>query len=491
MKRFTKALAALMLTTAVICSAGCKKEPINGGNNGNDTTDTLFYTIGVAAVPSNGGSVSGGGEYKQGQSCTVTASAADGYAFSDWTEHGSLVSTDATYTFTVDGNHNLVANFTANSGGGETQHFTINTSVFLEYAGMVSGGGDYENGQSCTVTATPNSGFVFVSWSDGLNEVSTDANYTFIVSCDRNLTANFEYEFHGPTGAIRGRFSVNDNGDMVYFSQGNLQYNAFLDTWRFAEHQWDYVGGTFLFQHWGNLGENTNNNISPTYTGWIDLFGWGTSGWDCGNSYYHPWDCSYDESEIPDDFDTINDYFSGGLLYGPPGYHDLTGEYANSDWGRYNEISNGDGKWRTLTIDEWGYVFNMRPTHSGIRFVKAQIRDDQGRILNGYVLLPDDWCESYYMLYETNNDRADYSSNLILDDWSILESHGAVFLPPTGMRIWDMYSSGSDSYYWSSSCCDYDPESALFVWLSDGGIGPYKIIRINGLAVRLVGPVAE
>lgn len=95
------------------------------------------------------------------------------------------------------------------------------------------------------------------------------------------------------------------------------------------------------------------------------------------------------------------------------------------------------------------------------------------------------------MLYETNNDRADYSSNLILDDWSILESHGAVFLPPTGMRIWDMYSSGSESYYWSSSCCDYDPESALFVWISDGGIGPYKIIRINGLAVRLVSPVSE
>ena len=85
-----------MLTAAVIFSAGCKKEPVNGENNGNDAADTLLYTIGVAAVPSNGGSVSGGGEYKPGQSCTVTASAADGYAFSDWTEHGSLVSTDAT-----------------------------------------------------------------------------------------------------------------------------------------------------------------------------------------------------------------------------------------------------------------------------------------------------------------------------------------------------------------------------------------------------------
>ena len=45
-----------------------------------------------------------------------------------------------------------------------------------------------------------------------------------------------------PTGAINGLFSVSPS-KQVYFSQGNLQYQASTNTWRFAEHQYDYVGG--------------------------------------------------------------------------------------------------------------------------------------------------------------------------------------------------------------------------------------------------------
>ena len=69
------------------------------------------YTITVSANPTNGGTVSGGGTYQQGQSCTVTATANNGYAFVNWTENGNVVSTNASYTFTVNGNRTLVANF--------------------------------------------------------------------------------------------------------------------------------------------------------------------------------------------------------------------------------------------------------------------------------------------------------------------------------------------------------------------------------------------
>lgn len=44
-----------------------------------------------------------------------------------------------------------------------------------------------------------------------------------------------------PVGAINGLFSVSAT-QQVYFSQGNLQYQASTNTWRFAENQWDYVG---------------------------------------------------------------------------------------------------------------------------------------------------------------------------------------------------------------------------------------------------------
>ena len=86
-----------------------------------------------------------------------------------------------------------------------------------------------------------------------------------------------------PTGAINGLFTINEEGDQVRFSQGNLQYQASTNTWRFAENQWDYVGAD-------------NSNISSEYDGWIDLFGWGTSGYhniyDNFNVNYQPYSYS-------------------------------------------------------------------------------------------------------------------------------------------------------------------------------------------------------
>ena len=57
-------------------------------------------------------------------------------------------------------------------------------------------------------------------------------------------------------------FSVSPK-QKVLFSPGNLQYKASTKEWRFAPRQYDYIG------------EN-NIKISDTYSGWIDLFGWGT-----------------------------------------------------------------------------------------------------------------------------------------------------------------------------------------------------------------------
>ncbi len=71
-----------------------------------------------------------------------------------------------------------------------------------------------------------------------------------------------------PEGALPGLFSVSE-GEQVRFSKGNLQYQASTKTWRFADQQYDVIG-------------MDNEKISETYSGWIDLFGWGTSGYDHG-----------------------------------------------------------------------------------------------------------------------------------------------------------------------------------------------------------------
>ena len=70
-----------------------------------------MYTIDVAPDPAHGGDVSGGGDYEDGASVTITASPKAGFRFLEWIENGSQVNTDASYTFTVSSNRKLTAVF--------------------------------------------------------------------------------------------------------------------------------------------------------------------------------------------------------------------------------------------------------------------------------------------------------------------------------------------------------------------------------------------
>ncbi len=215
-------------------------------------------------------------------------------------------------------------------------------------------------------------------------------------------------------GSLNGLFSVGEN-TQVCFSQGNLQYQASTNTWRFAENQWDYVG-------------EGNGNASPTYEGWIDLFSWGTSGYDHGAVCYQPWT-------------------QGGQLdhaaYGNRDY-DLCDGNGQADWG-YNAISNSGNQerlWRTCKSSEWQYLLQNRQTPSGIRFAKAVVN---GR--NGLIILPDDWDPSVYVLNNTNEGNVSFEANTIsAEDWnSLLENNGAVFLPATDME------GNTHGAYWTAS----------------------------------------
>lgn len=106
-----------MLMVAVVFVAGCTKpdDPNNEGNNNDGDTATTYSTT-VSANPTNGGIVSGGGTYQDGQNCTVSATANSGYTFANWTENGNEVSNSENYTFAVTSDRTLVANFTYNGG---------------------------------------------------------------------------------------------------------------------------------------------------------------------------------------------------------------------------------------------------------------------------------------------------------------------------------------------------------------------------------------
>lgn len=234
-------------------------------------------------------------------------------------------------------------------------------------------------------------------------------------------------------GAIYGVFSVSSTKKII-FSKGNLQYQASTKTWRFAEHQWDIIG-------------DDNKNISTSYSGWIDLFGYGT-----GNN--------------------------------PTKISEKSEDYTSfSDWGNNTIQNGGNKKWFTLTKDEWVYVFNTRSTDSGIRYAKATVNG-----VNGVILLPDNWNIINYKLRKTNKSDARFSSNSISQsDWtSKLEANGAVFLPAAGKRVGtfvgflDVYG-----FYYSAT---YDGGGRAYgVYFGDSLLGPADGTGSQGAkSVRLV-----
>lgn len=279
-----------------------------------------------------------------------------------------------------------------------------------------------------------NEGTTYYARAYATNGTKTAYVYGNVISftTGRNETSSVEVV----DGAIQAAFSVSDT-KKVYFSQGNLQYQASSGTWRFAENQYDMIG-------------NDNSNISSTYSGWIDLFGWGTSGYN-GKS---PYMTSTEEGD-----------------YGN-GENDIAG--TNYDWGVYNKISNGGnqtGLWRTLTSDEWSYLLN-----------NAVIARAKVNGVNGMVLLPDNitlpstvtfvsgmWAENKYTV----------------EQWSALESAGAVFLPASGIRYGSYVTSFSHGYCWSSSLNGY-ADTPEYMFFTDGQAGSYYNERGYGCSVRLV-----
>ncbi len=142
------------------------------------------HLVEVSVAPANGGSA-GGGLFPNGDTVTVTATAASGFAFLNWTDNGRVVSTDESYTFSLNANRVLTANFFAGN--------TIRGSASPPQGGTVIGGGGFafNVNTNVTLTATASAGYTFVDWTENGVEISTNLTCIANTATSHVLVANF------------------------------------------------------------------------------------------------------------------------------------------------------------------------------------------------------------------------------------------------------------------------------------------------------------
>ena len=269
----------------------------------------------------------------------------------------------------------------------------------------------------------------------------------------------------------------------VAFSMGNLQYQASTNTWRFAEYQFEYVGGTGYNDGLiaGNVYANgehpdasqngvksSNNDRGETYDQWIDLFQFGTSGYRHGAVHPEPWATAKKEHLFP---------------YGRH-TNPLDARTGKADWG-YNKISNGlnqEHKWHVLQgrendynmnnhTEEVYYLIYSRPlTNTPYRFKRAGLvvrgtsADEVstvnhypacGYVVNGLLIFPDTF--AWPSLVGTITSSSWKYNQLTEAQWSLLEQQGVVFLPAAGHGVnalsMDYANANNSAFYHTSSWC--------------------------------------
>ena len=259
-----------------------------------------------------------------------------------------------------------------------------------------------------------------------------------------NIQANgFYTNGQVSTSATLHGFTVSSSGNAVIVSSGNLQYNPSGKSWRVAPNPWDCIG-------------QANSNIAQDYDGYIDLFGWGTWGYD-GN----PTNSSTNSGT----YNWTND-FDGNVT-----------------------IDGCDG-WRTLTKDEWDYMLNSRSVANGKRYIKTTCHGVLGLLVFPDVITINTWAaEQAFNADPDKYNRQDivytYTSSLMTHDEIVVSliGYGAVFLPAAGSREGTSVDSQS-GHYWSSTSSGTNNSWNMWFGSDNGNIEGAS--RCMGYSVRLV-----
>jgi hypothetical protein len=183
---------------------------------------TPVYSVSTTSYPAEGGTTIGQGEYTEGDTAYLTAVPNPGFSFQSWSINGILVSTDPSYTLQVHGNVQLNVHFIQT-----TPVYSVSITSYPAEGGTTIGQGEYTEGDTAYLTAVPNPGFSFQSWSINGILVSTDPSYTLQVHGNVQLNAHFiqttpvysvsitSYPAEGGTTIGQGEYT---EGDTAYLT---------------------------------------------------------------------------------------------------------------------------------------------------------------------------------------------------------------------------------------------------------------------------------
>ena len=282
---------------------------------------------------------------------------------------------------------------------------------------VIVGDGAKELG-TCYVSIHPGVNLSSLTFDAGI--ATKTVKYSVVTKAGVAYTISSE----GWYSPLPGKFSVSAT-KQVQFSKGNLQatYTGSGYSWGFAANQYDYPGNT-------NASGNTTID-NQKYGRVVDLFGWSTSATNFGIS-----------SSTSD-----NDYL---------------GDFV--DWGK----TFGEGSvWRTLSKDEWRYLYDTRANAKELRGWATICGKPDCEII-----APDGYKGTIVDTYTAST-------------WPAAEAAGLVCLPPTGYREGssvDGVGDGAYAFYWSSTP---HPSHPLYAYAQNGASHP----RRSGYSVRLVKDV--
>ena len=182
----------------------------------------------------------------------------------------------------------------------------------------------------------------------------------------------------------------------VTFSPGYLQYVQSKDQWLFASNQYYFTGE----RHY------QNGQLADT----IMYFGWS------GKNSKARWGISLSTND--------NDY---------------EGEFL--DWGINAIASDAPNTWRTISEEEWMYLYQEREN------AKELISLGMVDTIHGLIILPDNWMLPTGMHFEPSMQVT--TNQYSKQEWTVMENAGAVFLPMTGYfnhKLSDMRHINEEGY---------------------------------------------